>query len=422
MSYVIPDDTTSWNVERVVEFTSPSVNDIIWDGRFVITSTNSSINLYPYELLDRTHMDEISLIAGAVGVPIQNEYLNQISEPIQITSLGGYWLQSYNNGFFVTDSKYDFTTIKFYDYLTEEVEVIDTPTIDGIRVEMNSNILLCNGKLWVSDTKNGGNRLHLYDVNTKIWSNSIIPIREQVEIRHISHDKNNHVLITNFNDWSVCKYTIDGTYIEKVMLDDSGRNKEPSFIYTDEDKNTFIVSFNGMISKFNTTTNSIDHFSYIGKASHTYQTQFWGLESDGTYIWLSTNGNVLNRIKISDISVVGTEFGDPPVLPDLTYQVDEYLMSVSIIKPSTDTVMESGYYLNKAWSPSSWKKVIIVPQMTKQVWNGTSFDTKTYQSHVCVIHNSGMFAFPNIALWRPNFIEVGSTAMISSGPYDYTGD
>ena len=416
MAYVIPDDTTSWNVERVVQDTTDEVNDIVWDGRFVITSTDTSINLYPFEIFDRSHMDDVSLVAGAVGVPRQEEYINQIAALVEIDTVGGYWLAPYLNGVFVTNEKDPFNSIKFVDITTHEFTTISTPE------SMSSNLLCCNGKLWMTQTKRGGDVLLIYDIKTQSWSYTSIPVREQQELRHLSHDKNNHVLITNFNDWSICKYSVDGVYIEKVMLDDSGRNKEPSFIFTDEDRNTFVVSFNGMISKFDTTTNSITHFSYLGKASHEYQSQFWGLESDGTHIWLSSDGTVLNRLNIQNNTIIGTEYGDPPELPDLTYGVGQYSIAINSVKPDTDVVMESGYYLNKSWSPTSWKKVIIMPEMTKQVWNGTSFDTKTYQSHVCVIHNTGMFAFPNINLWRTNFVEVGATAMISSGPYDYTGD
>lgn len=430
MAYVLSDDTTYWNVERVISvdfITEP--NDIIWDERFVVISEDNKLTFFPFEVFDRTHMDDISLVAGNIGEARKEEYLNQISGGLSTTDTGGFWLAGYQNGVYVTNSKSGYSSIDFYDIVNDTVDTISTPS------GMNSNLLCCNNKLWMTKTSAGGDILYIYDILTQSWSSSIIPSREQQEIRHLSHDKNNHILITNFNDWSVCKYDVDGTFIETIYLDDSGINKEPAYSFTDTERNTFVLSFNGMISKIDTSTNSVEHFAYAGKTNHNYFEGFWGFESDGTHMWISTSGSVeispsgtstegsaLIRMKLSDKTIVGTDFGEPPQIPDMSYQVDDFEVGMDITKPTVGAVMENGYFLNKTWSPETWKKVIIMPEMTKQVWNGSDFETKTYQSHICVIHEEGMFAFPNSKLWRTNHVEVGAVGMVSSGTYDYTGD
>jgi hypothetical protein len=225
-------------------------------------------------------------------------------------------------------------------------------------------------------------------------------------------------------------------------------NKEPSFVSTDDNRNTFVASFNGMISTLNTDTNVATHFSFNGsgdavggESNGEYFNKFWSLESDTVNLWISTKGTAFNRLNLSTQEIIGTEVGDPVVIPDLITTLSSAFndMVVPVASPismlienedgtftsqgtSVKDNMDENYTLNPIISSGAYQKILCIPEMKKQIWNGTSFTTRTYPKQIAVSSSAGMHIFPNDKFWRDNSVEVNALAMISSGDFDYTGD
>lgn len=432
----------SWNFERATDLFVTSPNDIAWDGRYLWSSKNSVVNLTPYEVFDRSHVNDIVLVApagGGVGFEQGNEFLNPITlADTKTISVGGYWIAPYGNGAFVSQGK-TFSSIKFIDAVLGQ----STLTITCPKT-MNSNLLYCNGKLWMADNTIGGDQLYLYNIATQSWTQTTIPATEQVQLRYIEYDKSGFVLIPNFNNLvspNICKYGVDGTYISTLQC----TNKEPIFVTSDEDKNVFLSSYNGMISSVDTSADTVTDFAYNGHGNDPqsngihdlYFINFWGVSSDGTYLWISTGGDGFNRMEISTKHIVGTHVEEAyqvpaiistlpdgnivPVVGPATTLTDNGDGSYTEVTPSVANTMDENYSLNMTVS-GTYKKVITIPTMTKQVWNGSSFDTKTYNKQVILATSSSVYALPNDKLWRSNFVQANAVAMIATGPNNYTGD
>ena len=451
----------TWNVERKVTFGGVA-NDIAWDGRYLWASYDASVKLIPYEVMDRSDYDDIAISPGSFGPPVGTEYFNPITEEdIKTINRGGYWIAPYAHGAFVSTGK-TFTNIKFissldssstypytpFDLLDANSYQIDTPQnyddplsmTPGARFVMTSNLLFCNGKLWMISNQRYADVLFTFDVITKTWTKSVVPNRPQSITRHISYDKNGHVLVPNFNDMNVLLYDVNNpTATPSVIAMD---NKEPTFTTTDSDRNTFVASFNGMISVLDTNANTATHFSFNGSGGGAsegrYSTEFWGLESDTDYLWISTKGTAFNRMDLTTKELIGTEVGEPVVIPDLITSLDETYgeMILPVVSPTSMLIdngdgtwsskgttvksnMDENYTLNDV--TSSYKQILCIPSMTKQIWNGGSLITKTYPKQV-VVNGAALTVFPNDKFWRENMTEVNATAMISSGYFDYTGD
>lgn len=425
----------AWNFERTLSLGVSSPNDIVWDGRYLWSSSNSSITLVPYEVFDRSHYNDIALVAPVTGLAQQNEFLNPIDvSDYKVVSQSGYWIAPYQNGAFVSSGK-SFSTITFIDSTLGQVtQTINCPAT------MNSNILVMGGKLWMTSFLTGGDQLYLYDIVAQSWSNSTIPATEQETLRHIGYDKSGFVLIPNFNASSICKYGLDGTYISTLQC----TNKEPIYTYCDDNKNVVVASYNGMISVVDTTADTVTDWAYNGAGNDPqsngikdfYYTNFFGFASDGTYLWISTAGDALNRMLISDKSIVGTHVEEKTVIPNLlstlpdgtiipvvspsTFMTDNGDGSFAEVTPTIANTMDENYTL--VGPSGSYKKVLVIPQMTKQVWDGSSMVTKTYAQQIALATSSGLYVMPNSGLWRSNFVSVNCVAMISSGPNNYTGE
>lgn len=385
------------------------------------------------KILDQSYVVDVTPIANAghfveINVPLY---------PLQITSLG--------DRAFIACADSQFTGGRF-----DQLVIVNTVgTIERtikLPETMKSNLAITNNKVWmVSDDHNANFQqiLHWYDLSTETFGQAPIPCRHQVEPRVLARDYNGFILVADYNNLSITKFTNAGTFVSttRVAAAGSAANREPGHFTINHNKEVFISSFNGMISKMNTMNDTFTWYS-TGLGDVT------SMSDDGTFQWVATQkiASTVNfkgkvyKCKESHIAR-GTEpddkkwdiESDPKVKAEDgswtagSYYVDDKGDILRIQKTSQklrhfsteerDIKIEDnsiapvvGSSVNSILSTPSFVVETDVGLLTIPGYTWALTDT----SHIIGFQAGPMF--------RENTYEMKGLAMISYGNYDYTGD
>ena len=333
-------------------------------------------------------------------------------------------------------------------YITTQVRVVNTvgETVDTIIFPeyFNSNVEINNNKVWVisgSIDAQYRQTLHWYDLTTKVFGSYPIPVRHQQEKRRISRDYNGNILICDYNNLSITKFTNEGVYVSTTRTSAStgGANREPAYITLDSNRNVYVSSFNGMIQKFDSAASTFTSFSNGLGDIHSFV-------DDDTYQWVAShkiasivsfNGQTyecidshIARGTSPDLTkwavLTGGETAKDGVWTAGNYYIDDKEDMIRINK-ANQSIRHFG---------TSERDIQIEDLST-----GTMIDTKVNKmmkstAMVCATVNgnvalpqyiwlmtaTSVIGVPTSSMFRQNYYEMNGVAMVSFGNYDYTGD
>lgn len=355
------------------------------------------------------------------------------------------YVAAYSDKAYITQSDYNANPAEF-----DEVIVVSTSgQIDEsieLPVAMRSNLIIDDGKLWmVSRDINDSfqQTLYWYDLSTKSFGSAPIPVRHQTQVRSLVRDHAGHVLVADYNNLSITKFTNKGVFVSttRMAADTGGANREPSQFALDENRNLYVSSYNGMISKMDTTTDTFTWFSNgLGDVS--------AMADDGTFQWVGTQKRASSVSYAGTIYVCKESHIARGSSPDLTkWDVDDSEDAEAI-----DGVWTAGSYyvdgkgdllrINKTTQSmrhfstterdvqivddasvtvtgSAINKVLVTPSFVAATKDGNL----TVPSYTWAVTNAcRIIGFPFGSMYRQNFYEMKGVAMMSVGTYDYTGD
>lgn len=328
-----------------------------------------------------------------------------------------------------------FDNIKVLNSWGEGEIVLQTP------VRMHSNIVVDNGKLWMTSydiEESGQQQLYAYNLTTRVWSKVGIPVRHQEEPRFIARDHNGFILVCDYNNLSISKFTNAGAYVSTTRLAASaaGANRQPNFITIGDDRSVYIASFQGMISKFDSLTDTVTSFSNGLGDIHSFV-------DDGTYLWVAAEKRPMS------VSYNGTNYtcfeshmsgptfdvekwalggdGAAGAWASGNYYVDDK-EDVIRIKKSNNQIRHFGSSDRdiQIENPGSVtlagvkvNSVLVTPSYVCATTDGNV----TIPKYVWAITDENkVTAFPITAMHRPNYYQMQAVAMMSYGPYDYIGE
>lgn len=328
-----------------------------------------------------------------------------------------------------------FDNIKVLNSWGEGEIVLQTP------VRMHSNIVVDNGKLWMTSydiEESGQQQLYAYNLTTRVWSKVGIPVRHQTEPRFIARDHNGFILVCDYNNLSISKFTNAGAYVSTTRLAASaaGANRQPNFVTIGDDRSVYIASFQGMISKFDSLTDTVTSFSNGLGDVHSFV-------DDGTYLWVAAEKRPMS------VSYNGTNYtcfeshmsgptfdvekwaaggdGSAGAWAAGNYYVDDK-EDVIRIKKSNNQIRHFGSSDRdiQIENPGSVtlagvkvNSVLVTPSYVCATEDGNV----TIPKYVWAITDENkVTAFPITAMHRPNYYQMQAVAMMSYGPYDYIGE
>lgn len=360
------------------------------------------------------------------------------------TPLTCHRIVAFDDKAYVTQSDESYTGSSFKQIVVvttagQIAETIKTPET------MRSNLVLDAGKLWMTSydiNDNYQQELYWYDLTTKVWGHTPVPTRHQVQERFLACDHSGHILICDFNSLSITKFSNAGTYISTTRVAASGgaANREPRYITTDQNRNTYVSSFNGMISKMDTTADTFTMFSAgLGDVS--------SFADDGTHQWIASKkrasvvsyNGLLYECKESHIGRL-TPAADPEKWVTLSegeaidgawalgaYYVDgKYdLLKINRANQTLRHFSTKERDIQIEDSPGTpiidtlVNKVIVSQPFTCSTKDGII----SVPQYVWTVNNQcRVKGFSTDAMYRENFYEMKGFAMVSYGNYDYTGD
>lgn len=306
---------------------------------------------------------------------------------------------------------------------------------------VNSNIVVDNGKLWMTSYDIDGSyqqQLMAFDLKTWQWSFSPIPVKHQLEPRYLSRDHNGHILLCDYNNLSITKFTNSGVFVSTTRLAASaaGANREPNYITIGDDRSVYVASFQGMISKYNPQTDVVTSFSNGLGDIHSFV-------DDGTHLWVAVEKRPMSvshqgsNYTCVDSHMSTSEFdvtkwalgGDGAAGPWAAgnYYVDDKEDLVRITKAnnrirhfgSSDRDIKINNPGTVALSNIKVNSVLVTPSYVC----ATSTGNVTIPKYVWAITDDNkIVAFPITAMHRPNYYQLNAVAMMSFGPYDYIGE
>ena len=392
-----------WLFEQTLVASQTGINNIIHDGRDVWVSAGNQIKVYSYideeylahEFQFDRGMFELKLVATIDHGTATNA---MVSYDDKVYVMSGVELKSYD--------KTTYTAVG--------------STI-ALPVPMQYNMCVANNKIWfvTYDSDHGSmpggvptsdcQGLYYYDLLTSTWSAPVlIPGKKQFIVRSIVDGYDGHIYITCLNDHAIAKFTTSGSYVGQYRI-----NRHPYLLHANQYQQVYIASdvqedpLKGMVSVFNTSTNTFANFAASG----------------GSLLYLA------------DDAVVSGDPEDPTTLraSALTTGKLHYLGGGSAIAqlnkadkhfkfkqdPASEVFVPGAALMFDAGTVLGG---VVTPPLTFEVWNGSSFVTKTVKPYAFVYNATTLYAVRLSSLVRVNSMDVLGTAMIATGAQNYYGD
>lgn len=362
-------------LEHFYQYAVSGADDMMFDGRRLWILADNKVHIIDYRDQDSTIDETIYLCQQVDNVhTYTSEYIHTLSgNGIEIKKIGVDTAAVFDGN----------DTIYIVDLTAGETSSITAP------VPMNSNMEYSLNKLWFAsyEIDNWQNVVYYYNLTTSNWTPVTMPVRHQCESLYVQSDFDNRILFTNFNNLSVSRFNaINGAYISTIRIEETGAgaNREPYFIFTAQNKISYIVSLNDVISTLDATTGTVLH-KHAGQGTVASMSEDSGA---GTHFW-HTASNKVYRTKLSDNDVIRDG-------------------STADYEIATDNFPSTGF-----------TKVLVPREYTYSAPGGYV----TTDEIIFVLTNSHLIGFkPDEFLRRrTNEISINSRSMISKGPYKFTG-
>lgn len=246
-----------------------------------------------------------------------------------------------------------------------------------------------NGKIWLTTMGIDGNdrqRVYFYDIATDTWSYTVIPGKKQTEMRDLIDGLDGNVFITAFNEHAVKRFnTTTGAYVDTTRV-----NRHPYRLSVNQDKDLFVMSENGMVSKITQPAMVVSNIcGTLESVDSMYDT--------GTHYWFFGLGAQMLRLDKS------------------TYDAK------TVLGPNVGSRITFDKYLTLGGASGAAQKGIVAPTFYYEKWNGSSLVPVTVKPYAVYYSGGFTYAARLTSLVRVNSTSVLGTAMISTGDQDYYG-
>lgn len=385
-----------WTFEQVQSAGLSGITHLLHDGRDVWAIAGNTIAVYSY--IDEEYLaHEYQFDRGEFSLNL----VATITNPSSI-SMAAYW----NQRVYVVDA----AGIRTYN-TTTRTQVGSPVTLPAT---MQPFMAVAGNKLWMTTSEVNEStdcqELYYYDLIGNTWSAPIlIPGKKQYVTRHIVDGFDGHIYITNTNDHAILKFTTSGAYVGQYRI-----NRHPYFLHTNQYQQVYVVSdgqndpMKGMVSVFDTSTNTSTNFAAAG----------------GTIAYIadvvpSFVGDIEDPASLRT-TALGTgklvSIGGTPKMSILN-KSDKKIKYASQNPESEDYVPGAALELN-----ITPLRGLVTPSISFDVWNGSSFVTKTVNPYAFMATSTSLLAYRLSSLVRVNSMEVLGTAMIATGAQNYYGD
>lgn len=371
----------AWQFEKVHEITTPTPpKNIAFDGKYVwITGTNA-VYVYEYFSTSEPAFDDIDdlietqklVLFKTIAVPNGSHYIT--------ASIGSMWVTNKDQfDSFTRISKSTFQILGLF--LCPET--------------MNSNFVSINGSRWmVSKNPNANTDRQTLYAHGVDWTSIPIPTRKQLARTDIIDGLNGYLYTTNFNNVAISKFdTSSFGFVSGIRT-----NAFPQKMVNTQERDLYVGSYAGMLSKVNTLDNSVLHpHSTLDIATSLAH------EPGTNYIWFlnaTTPTPRLGRLNRSDNSMM---FSAP---------------TPSGVSLQSDWELDLSKFSDREFS-----KLFITPPLSFEQYDGSAWQTVNIKSHLFVIGATKLMAVVlDRPLYRTGNISVEARAMISTGNEDYMGE
>ena len=374
-----------WEFEKVYEAAvSSSPKQMLFDGRYLWVTTDFSVLIYEFFGESSDHeptFEELDqLVIDRYDAKIK------LIETIPVPN-GAYWIARGNRNTYIGNAAM-MTSISIINNSTRKVDRTVT-----LPEEMNSNLIVADRYIWMASKspKPSSDRQLLWRWDgSNGWADIEIPTRKQLARIVISQGNNGSLYLTNFNNVAICKFDVSNGAFQKAIR----TNAFPQNILTTSNRDIYVSSFAGMLSKVDGSTDSVTHpHSTLDVAvSMAYQ-------PNSNYIWFLNSNGRLGRLNTADNSVFFS-------------------------KPKETLVLEDDWELSLSkFSDQAFSSLLITPEFSYKQLIGGTWKKITVKPYLIVLGGSKIMA---VRLDRPLYrgldISVQARAMISTGPEDYMGE
>lgn len=342
-----------------------------------------------------------------------------------------------NNISSLTDS---FDTVSVINVLGEVVDTIKYPE------SMNSNLVFNNNKMWaVSQSTNNAYQqvLYWYDLTTKAFGAYPVPVRHQSQKRFLIADYNGFILICDYNNLSISKFTNEGTYVSttRTSAGTGGANREPSYMTVDQNRNVYVSSFNGMIQRFDSATDTFTSYSNGLGDVHSFV-------DSGPFLWVAAekiasvvsfegaiyvcnDSHIARGTKPDPTKWTVATGNDIPAAKDGVWAANNYYVDdkedlIRITKSDQSIrhygTSERDIQIEDTGSVPLKGVQVNTVMISQQFVCSTAVGDVTIPQYVWCLAGNKLVGLPTSSMFRQNYYEMNGTAMLSLGNYDYTGD
>lgn len=423
--------SAEWTGDIVEMLATPLVGTITVDSteKIVDTTTKTYSGLYalwdlPKQVtFDGTHVwvtgsDRVYVYkfwgeeTGGDPAFDSGDYLDDVLPRLKLVDIvripaGSYWV-AFGGGHVYVSNGPNFQTITKINVETRViVGTVSCPAT------MTSNLVFENGCLWMVEEWPATRlqKLYRFNVSTALFTSTDIPERRQTSRAFIAAPLNGSIYVSNFNNVSVCKFNSStGAYQATIRT-----NAFPTSMCTNQDRELFVSSYNGMVTTINTSddTMSNGHSSIENTkalAAPVGQNRFYAVNSTDRFV-------VVNR------STKSTYFSDPPIDTNGDGQVDEIPDDWKFSLDQFANYQETHPDENGAPLLTGLNQLYITTEFTYQTWNGSSFDTHTVKPYMFIVGVQNIMCFKlDHSICQTVYLGVDGQAMISSGDDDYMGE
>lgn len=391
----------AWKFEKVYNKTIVgTVKDICFDGKYIWVSTGT--NLYAIEFWspngdckNEKEWDELE----------DTKFVDKLVIKTNIT-MDAYDLAYHNGYVYVTNkgSNWDtITRINCETFINEGYLEVPQVSIDNneILTGCNSNLCVGHNKLWMvynnqllQSLNDDCSRFTYYDILNDQWRTSvkISSTQKQVEKIYITDGYNGYMYIGSINRLAITK--VNGT---TGAINSSIRigNREIKRLYTNQSRDIFVSSDNGLITHVNGETDALTHsYNSLG----IIPTQLF---DDGTYIWCVFGTNKqLCRINKSNKNIFYSLAGTGP----FASLQDDYKLDIG-----------------KFTDGGSFKTSTITPEFTYQYYDD-GLNNVVVKPYIFIGGVNKIWCFKNVLpLYRSADTSLTAISMISTGEQYFTG-
>lgn len=399
-----------WKFEQSQAAAMNGIIGMVHDGRDIWAFSQKTINVYSYideEYLTHEFQFDNGLFELKLVATIDVINYQTVSHVVCMVAHNGYMYAQTDNGYLY---KYDITTKQL------------DPNIATIPVSVQPVMAVANNKLWFVSAEGDTSTtplgiptsdcqmLYYYDLINQSWSSPVlIPGKKQYITRSLVDGLDGHLYVSNLNDHAILKFTTNGVYVGQYRI-----NRHPYLLQSNQYQQVYVVSdgqsdpLKGMVSVFDTSTNTTTNYAAAGG------TISYMADVTPTIVGDPLDAAALRASALTSGKLV--YIGGTPKIA-LVNKSDKKIKTASQDPASDDYVPGAAIQFDAAPLHG-----LVTPPLSFEVWNGSTFVTKTVKPYAFMATASFLYAVRLSSLVCVNSMEVLGTAMIATGAQNYYGD